>query len=244
MDKAYKTEIMLDLALEVASKVNHDILGSMHVVNFCSEEMNTESLRHDAVRFQDYGQKLRHSTYQMSETIRLSRLVVNSLKVSNSNNHELLLSDALHFSAALAQIFQRHLNSLSLEIGTGKKLRGLNVKIEQCLVFSMIFSWIAAQRSVASEEGTISIRFDENHDSKVIEFSLPHGQLSINSLRTDLIPGHHPLLKYLESFGKLAFLQRLSLDRDIIGFLKERDGRDHFYLHIDLFQREFDAVLA
>lgn len=237
-------QILLKLSLEVAGKVNHDLLGSMHVVNFCSEEMVTQQVSTNSVKLSEYGLKLRHSTGQMSDTIRLSRQVVNTLKgmLAQGDTRVLSLGDALQFSYALSQLFHRHLPPLALEVKSGKRMRSVELEVEQVFVLTFIFDWLTGQHPADGK--TMSVVFEEAPDSDMVLFSLPQGLVALESISTDFIQTHHPLLKYLEYLGKQSFIERITKERDIIGMLRTEGGRDIYYFHIELFQREFKALLT
>lgn len=237
-------QILLKLSLEVAGKVNHDLLGSMHVVNFCSEEMATESMAKQPERLNEYGLKLCHSTRQMSETIRLSRQIVNTLKgmLGQGDKRVLLLGDALNFSYALSQLFHRHLPPLALEVKAGKRMRSTELAIEQAFIFTFVFDWLTSQHPADGK--TLSVVFEEAPDSDMLLFSLPQGIVTIDSITTDFVQSHHPLHKYLEYLGKQDFIERITKERDIIGMLRSGNGRDIYYFHVELFQREFTALLT
>ena len=237
-------QILLKLSLEVAGKVNHDMLGSMHVVNFCSEEMAAQQIASSPDRLKDYGLKLRHSTSQMSNTIQLSRQVVNVLKgmLAQGDERVLSLGDALNFSYSLSQLFHRHLPPLVLEVKPGKRMRSVELAIEQVFILSLIFDWLTVQHP--GDGKAMTVVFEEDHDSEMVLFSLPEGLVTINSISTEFVQSHHPLLKYLEYLGKQSFIERITKERDIIGMLRTEGGRDIFYFHIELFQREFRALLT
>ena len=236
-------QILLKLILEAASKVNHDLLGSMHVVNFCAEEIASDAVMSQEARIKDYALKLRHSTEQMAQTIRLSREVINTVKgiMAQGEERSLNLSDGLKFSYALSQLFQRHLPPLALEIKLGKRLRSMQVQIEETFILSFIFDWVAAHHPTDGK--MLSLVFEEDEGPGIVKFSLPSGIIQADSIEIDLVEGKHPLYKYLECLGKQSFVSKLTKDRDIIGLLRSTEDRDFYFLHLDLFQREFQAAL-
>lgn len=235
-------QIILTMCLDIAGKVNHDLLGSMHVVNFCAEEMASLQLQEQPGRFKDYSAKLRHSTQQMSESIRLSRLVVNTLKpyIDFESEPRFPLQDSFTLAAGLSHIFQRHLPALKIDQRYSKKTRHASFSLPQVLVLSFIFDWMAGQFPQHDSDVELSVVIEDLPDSEMLQFSVPAGVVKIESIPTDFIQPHHPLYQYLASCKEESFLNIIAKDRDIIGLLRERECRDYFYFHVDLFSRAFN----
>lgn len=235
-------QILLRICLDIGSKINHDLLGSMHVVNFCAEEMLSIQLQNQPNRLKDYSAKLCHSTGQMNESIRLSRLVINMLKSYIDCEGELRFSlqDSFTLAAGLSQIFQRHLPALKIDQRCSKKTRHASFSLPQVLTLSFVFDWISAQFPLRDSEDSLSMIIEDLPDSEMIQFSVPAGIVKLETISTDFVQPHHPLYKYLAYSCEESFLNIIAEDRDIIGLLRERECRDYFYFHVDLFTRAFN----
>lgn len=231
-------QILLQLSLEVSSKANHDLLGAMHVVNFCTDEISSSHQTLSDKQLGDYTAKLSKATKLMANTIALDRCITNGLKAMKAQQSlpSLPLVNALEFARSLSLLYSRHLIDHAMQLKNIKKLRNISLSFELILALVPLFDWFGRD-----DGEDFTLIFEEDPNSELLLFSIPSGSRRIELLAAEYLKIDHSLFKYLEYLGCPSILERISKQRDIIGELKSTNGRDFFYLHIDLLQHEFSA---
>tara|TARA_R110000868_G_scaffold117600_16_gene312653 strand:+ start:30644 stop:31345 length:702 start_codon:yes stop_codon:yes gene_type:complete len=232
MNSEYKHHILLKLSLEATARVNHDLLGAMHVVNFCNDEMNDTMNSFDESRLRDYGHKLSVATGQMEQTVKSSRILNHGFKRLLSNEDKVFdLTQALEFSKALALIIPRARPDINYSLENSKRLRSLSFGWLEALCLVPFFNWLS------SNEGEIN--FFEDDSADMLAIRVPKGQLRTEMLADLYLKSEFPIANILELLGEIQVLERLAHGRDIIGDLRTNDKEDTFFVHLNLFQRLF-----
>tara|TARA_R110000868_G_scaffold129349_5_gene338018 strand:- start:595 stop:1305 length:711 start_codon:yes stop_codon:yes gene_type:complete len=235
MNFEHKHKILLKLSLEAAARVNHDLLGAMHVVNFCNDEMNDASNCFDEAKFKDYGHKLSSASAQMEQTIRLSRTLNHGfMRLLDTQEDSLDLVQALEFSKALALTIPRAKQDFNLLLPDSKRLRSLTLSSEQMISLVPFFNWLS---ELSPSSG--AIRFECDESANMLIFSTPKGRLSTEMLADLYLKSEFPLCNILELHDRIPLLERLAHGRDIIGELRTSEVEDTYFLHLSLFQRLF-----
>ncbi len=228
---------LMPLMLELGSKVNHDLMGYMHVIDFCTQELQSNSGVFHQSRAQDYWEKLQTSSALATEVIRHQRVVTKALReLQNSAALTVPLQDGIGLAFSLSRLLARGEAVLALQISSSKELKSGVSSLDEVIILVLLFDFLRSRvRSRGQIQEKIALMFMKEDSSVPLSFSLPGSFLQESDLDQAFLPADHMLFKYWELKRKQIFKNQIVCARDIIGLLRAKDGNDYFYLQTGLF---------
>lgn len=225
MEKTLLPPSLIQLIFDLGSKVNHDLMGFMHVIDFCTEELAGTRDLSSSNRTQDYLLKLRSSTSSATELVRHHRVAARALKEAKEN---FSLADGVQLAFSLSCLIGRTLSHCKCQIVPSREMRSTFIELDEVILLSFLFDQL-----VRFSQGNSLIEFEKKDNSVPLSFTLSGFHLSSDWMDQKIIPTEHLLLSNYNLKNKQNFKVKIQYCRDMIDTLRSNEGKAQFYFRTD-----------